>query len=115
MSNSDIKVVISQKGTIPVYTTTRIGNEMASWGNIGGNIQDQTDLINYIKSQTETFVFEMATLATEWNIVHNLNKHPTVVMVDSAGTVVEGEVAYIDQNTCTIHTNFPFKGTAYLN
>lgn len=115
MSDSDIKVIISQKGTIPVYTTTRIGNETASWGTIGGNIQDQIDLVNYIKNKTGTFVFEMAEAATDWVITHNLDKHPTVVIVDSAGTVVEGEITYIDKNSCEIHTNHPFKGTAYLN
>lgn len=62
-----------------------------------------------------TFVFEMAEAETQWTVVHNLNKRPSVVVVDSAGSEVEPEVEYIDNNSCVIKTKAPFKGKAYLN
>ena len=115
MSNSDIKVVVSQKGTIPVYTTTRIGDVSAKWGGISGNITDQTDLINYIKSKTDTFVFEFDASQSSWTIQHNLGKKPAVTVVDSAGNVLTEECRYLDDNTVELLFNAPFKGTAYLN
>ena len=112
--SDDIKIIIKQRGTIPVYTTTKVGSG-ATWGQIDGNVLDQKDLVNYIKSQTGTFVFDMGILDTEWTITHNLNKWPTVVLVDSAGSVAVPDVKYIDSNTCFIQTKQPFKGKAYLN
>lgn len=70
---------------------------------------------NTITISSNTFVFEMAVAQTEWTIVHNLNKKPVVVVVDSADSIIEPAVEYIDNNSCIIRTNAPFKGTAYLN
>jgi len=115
MSNSDIKVVVTQKGTIPVYTTTRVGGSDTSWGEIKGNITNQADLINYIKSQTGTFVFEFDASQSSWIIEHRLGKRPCVTVVDSANNVVVGECRYPNENTVELYFNAPFKGTAYLN
>ena len=113
--SDDIKVIISQKGTIPVYTTTKIGGSDTAWGDIQGNINNQTDLVNYIKNQVGTFVFEFDASQTSWVITHNLNKRPSVTVVDSAGNVVVGECRYIDDNSIELLFNSAFKGTAYLN
>lgn len=50
-----------------------------------------------------------------WTITHNLGKNPSVEVVDSAGTVVIGDVNHIDKNTVKIKFNAQFKGKAYLN
>jgi len=53
--------------------------------------------------------------ATVWNIAHNLGNHPSVSVVDSAGTVVEGQVEYIDANNVRLTFSAAFGGKAYLN
>lgn len=88
---------------------------VAKWGEIIGTITDQTDLIQYIMHATDTYTHEQAIAAATWNITHNLNKYPSVTVVDSGGTVVSGNVTYIDNNTVELNFNAAFKGTAYLN
>ena len=48
-------------------------------------------------------------------INHNLNKHPSVTVVDSGQNVVYGEVQYTDTNNLTVSFNATFSGNAYLN
>lgn len=62
-----------------------------------------------------TYVFEQGEAATTWNIVHNLNKYPSVTVVDSAGTTIDCTVIYINSNQCELRFNAAFKGNAYLN
>ena len=50
-----------------------------------------------------------------WEINHNLGKFPSVSIVDSAGTVVIGDVSHTDINNLTISFASGFAGTAYLN
>ncbi len=50
-----------------------------------------------------------------WNLEHNLNRFPVVQVVDTAGSVVIGDIQYVDQNNITITFSAPFQGTAYLN
>lgn len=50
-----------------------------------------------------------------WKINHNLGKFPSVSIVDSAGTVVIGDVSHTDINNLTISFASGFAGTAYLN
>lgn len=42
---------------------------------------------------------KQAQAAKVWTVAHNLGKRPAVTVVDSAGTVVIGEVDYLDDNT----------------
>lgn len=50
-----------------------------------------------------------------WVINHNLNKRcPTVVLIDSAGTIYYPPVTYTDENNCTINLIGAMTGTAYL-
>ena len=50
-----------------------------------------------------------------WIINHNLDKYPSVSVVDSAGNVVIGEVIYNNANQLTIKFTAAFSGRAYLN
>lgn len=57
---------------------------------------------------------QMVASAT-WNIVHNLNKYPSVAVVDSAGSEVEGSVMYVTPNRVIVEFSAAFGGKAYLN
>lgn len=63
----------------------------------------------------KTFVYNQLSASAIWIIQHNLEKYPSVDVVDSAGTVVVGEVEYIDLNTIEVSFIGAFSGTAYLN
>jgi len=50
-----------------------------------------------------------------WNVQHNLNKYPSVTIESSNGTIVFGEVQYIDLNNLIIKFSASFNGFANLN
>lgn len=53
--------------------------------------------------------------ALSWVIQHNLEKHPSVTVVDSAGTQVEGHVVHNSVNKATVTFTSQFSGKAYCN
>lgn len=63
----------------------------------------------------KNFVHDQGTPATEWNIEHNLGKKPSVVVYDSAGTEVIGDIKYIDDDNVRISFSAAFSGKATLN
>jgi len=50
-----------------------------------------------------------------WVVTHNLDFYPNVTVIDSAGTVIIGDVNYLNANTVTISFSAPFSGRAYLS
>jgi len=50
-----------------------------------------------------------------WTVVHNLNKYPSVSIVDTAGDEVIGQVHFNDSNTVTITFTAAFSGKAFIN
>lgn len=47
--------------------------------------------------------------------MHDINKFPSVTIVDSANNVVFGDVEYIDSNSLKVKFTAAFAGQAYLN
>lgn len=72
-------------------------------------------LIGSTGSGDKTFVFTQAVASDVWKIQHNLNKYPSVSIVDSGNNIVYGDVEYVDINNCVCHFSAPFSGKAYLN
>ena len=62
-----------------------------------------------------TFIFNQNTVATTWNIQHNLGKFPSITVIDTGDTVVAGEYTYIDNNNVQLNFSAGFAGKAYLN
>jgi len=66
-------------------------------------------------SGDKSYVHVQGAASTYWTIVHNLGKFPSITVVDSGNSEVEGEVQYIDPNTVTISFSASFGGRAYCN
>ena len=64
---------------------------------------------------SSTYIFEQGVSSDVWVINHNLNKYPSVTLVDSAGTQFEAQIEYNNKNTCTVYMNGATNGYAYLN
>lgn len=62
-----------------------------------------------------TYVHSQGVASSTWSITHNLNKYPSVTVVDSAKNTIEGEVEYDSLNKVTLYFAFSFSGSAYLN
>lgn len=63
----------------------------------------------------KTHVFTQAVPSDKWIVKHGLNKYPSVTVVDTAGSVVVGDVDYVDINNVIISFRFAFAGKAYFN
>lgn len=61
------------------------------------------------------FVYEQGVASDTWVIKHNLNKYPSVTVVDTAGNQFIPAVKYIDENKCIVTMNGATKGKAFLN
>lgn len=53
--------------------------------------------------------------SSSWIITHNLEKYPSVHVVDTSKNVVLGEIIYNTINQITINFSAPFSGEAFLN
>lgn len=73
------------------------------------------DLNLAIEMADKTYVHSQPNASAEWSVVHNLNKFPSVTVVDSAGSIVVGDVEYVNMNTVVIKFMAPFSGKAYFN
>jgi hypothetical protein len=62
-----------------------------------------------------TYVHTQSAASSTWTITHNLSCFPSVSIVDSAGSVVFGEVEYISNNSLRVSFVASFGGKAYLN
>mgnify|MGYP003666044911 FL=1 len=107
--------------TIDSYTISNAGFYTLNLTNIAGN-GNLTELLYYdfalftLPTQgTPTFIFNQGVAATTWNVNHNLGKFPSVTVIDTANTVVNGEYEYIDNNNITLKFSAAFAGKAYLN
>lgn len=61
------------------------------------------------------FTYIKSTPDKIWEITHNLDKYPSVTVVDSAGSVVMGDITYTSKSSLTVTFSAAFSGKAYLN
>lgn len=62
-----------------------------------------------------TYTHDQGLPSTQWDITHNLDRKPSITVVDTADTVVFGDAEYTNNNRVIITFNSPFSGKAYLN
>lgn len=73
------------------------------------------DFAAAIRSEAATYTHTQGSPAATWNVAHNLNKYPSVDVVDSGGSVVIPNVVYNDLNNVTITFGSATSGKAYCN
>ncbi len=78
-----------------------------------------TELARYYRTSGElgfgTTEFNQVSASSTWTITHDLERFPSVTVVDSSGNLVIGDVDYISNLELIITFSAPFSGTAYLN
>ena len=112
--SNDQKQLVGQMGV--VNATSNNYNDLSNKPSINGVILvgnktgAELGIVN-----DKNFVYVQATSSDIWEITHNLNKYPAVTVVDSGGSVVIGEIVYIDKNNIRITFASAFSGKAYFN
>lgn len=85
------------------------------------NIQTNSENITSLQSQIDqidgdkSFVYKQPVASDTWTITHNLGKYPSITVVDSAGTVVVGNIILQTTEQAIINFNGAFSGKAYCN
>jgi hypothetical protein len=80
-------------------------------------LQDASGIIALLSDipSSSTFIHTQGVSATTWNIAHNLNKYPSVTVVDTGKSTIDAVVTYVDENNVTITVNPSAAGYAYIN
>jgi len=100
--------VAGPPNTLSVGTVTT-GQPSAS---ITGTAPNQ--VLNLVLPPTGRHIHTQATPSTSWTINHTLGGYPAVSVVDSAKTVVYGEITYISTSQVVVNFSSAFSGNAYL-
>ena len=89
---------------------------------LGGNgsisIDNFYDIINFTfgdNAGDKAFIFTQAVPSTEWTVQHDLEKFPSITVVDTGQTVVIGDYTYVDNNNVILSFSAAFAGKAYFN
>ena len=77
--------------------------------------QDFGSQDNPLEPQALAYEHTQGSVSASWVITHNLGFKPNVTVVDSAGTIYEGEITYTNSNSLTVSFSQAFSGKAYLS
>ena len=77
--------------------------------------EDDINSIIDLITEDKTFTHIQIAPLTVWTINHNLNKYPSVTVVDAGKNVIIGEINYIDENNVILTFKSEFSGRAYFN
>lgn len=72
-------------------------------------------LVSLDDGSDKTDVFVQSVPALLWTINHNLDKYPSVSVVNINNVLMYGDVTYIDKNNLQIEFSAEFSGKAYMN
>ena len=108
--------------TVDSYTQAAVGYYNMQVTYNGGQGQMTSDLFydvsNFILASgagDKTFTFTQPTPSVQWTIQHNLNKFPSVSVVNNNNILMYGNTTYVDTNNLIITFTAGFSGKAYLN
>lgn len=86
---------------------------------IGGNayiVENKNyDIVQFNIDADKTYVYTQSTPSAFWDIQHNLNKFPSVSVVNVNNILMYGDVKYTDANNLTVTFSAGFSGKAYMN
>jgi|TARA_R110000744_G_scaffold127455_1_gene234252 hypothetical protein len=85
----------------------------------GAILQDKyyifSEFVNGDLEEDKHFTYNQGIPSSVWNIQHNLNKFPSVSIVDTSGSIIYTDVEYIDINNLRLTFFSALSGKAYMN
>lgn len=107
------------QGTTGTGTQGTTGAQGAS--GIAGATLDTTDELTegvtnkYFTVGRVAYTHTQGVSSDTWTINHNLGFHPNLTVIDSGGTIYEGEITYTNTVSLTVTFSAAFSGKAYLS
>lgn len=100
---------------LPIWQTLKA--EIGDLANL--STTDKSNLVSAVNEvlakSDKTFIYTQTTASSSWDIVHNLDKYPSVTITDSGKNIVTGNVQFVSKNELIITFQSAFSGVAYLN
>ena len=93
-------------GCLPVFEETEEGT--VALASSGINVQRVAAIVNGYEHVQDTP--EML-----WKITHNLNRVPSVTVIDTNGNITIGDIKYVDANSLEIKFSKALVGKAYIS
>ena len=109
-----IKDYVLDGGADPLFATLTLEHI----GGTGLLVKNKTyDVASFYKSNqgVPTFIYPQVVPAKIWSITHNLGKFPSITVIDTLDTVVQGQYTYTNNNSVILEFSADFAGKAYLN
>ena len=99
----------------PGSNSTTYVNDVISITTPGGTTSFGTPGTTEVVVPDLAYAHTQGTANATWTINHNLDFYPNVTVVDSGGTIVEGEISYTTRNQVVLTFSAAFSGKAYLS
>jgi hypothetical protein len=108
------------QGTQGLIGTQGVQGPAGLQGISGASLDNTDDLAEgttnkYFTIGRVSYEHTQGVTSNSWVITHNLGFKPNVTVVDSAGNIVEGEIAYTNSNSLTVSFSSAFSGKAYIS
>ncbi len=101
---------------LPTATPLGLGNGLIGPSDFTGSSINISLDFAYIKTQTrDYYLHDQQTSSASWSVTHNMNKYPSINIVDTSNDIIMGEVRYNSLNQLTITFTAAVSGKAYLN
>ena len=117
IKNADVEVI----GNVKVSDVPNVVGDIVTRDNVTGKLQKRTtaetltDIGAAAAIHIHNFAYEQLSASATWNVAHGLGKFCSVTVVDSAKTVIRGQVDFTDANNVVITFNSATTGFAYFN
>ncbi|PIC65485.1 hypothetical protein CSV79_01525 [Sporosarcina sp. P13] len=99
-----IEAPMLEKANVPKRTSDLVNDA-------GYVTRDEVSIIANDKSHEHS----QLSPSSSWTVIHNLGKHPSVIITDSAKNIVMGDVKYESINKVVISFTAAFAGKAFFN
>lgn len=111
------KVIKSQISQVPSATTEQKGIiRIATDEEAIAGVDEKTAITPHTLNKVTTYTHEQGIASDVWEIEHNLNKKPSVTVVDTADEEqIPDRKVYNTKNKVTLYFLSEFAGKAYLN
>lgn len=105
------QTVLPARGDAAILTVTDEGECWVTswWSTADGAAPPPPD------GSDKHYVHVQDTPASTWTVSHPLDKRPSVTVVDSGGTVLDGDVSYPSSSQVVVEFVAATSGSAYLN
>ncbi len=107
LDNTNVDIIVSEEIVTVELGTSGPQGATGAAGASGAPGQTLYSDLSYVHTQNSA--------SATWTITHNLQFIPSITVVDSGGTVVEGSYNYPNSSTVVLTFSAPFSGKAYLS